>query len=346
MKRLATIALTVSLLFGGSVTAVPAAQAAVSVALPAAKKTVAKTAITTHPRSVTAVKGSTAKFSASSKGHKLKYQWQLKTSKAPAWKNVSGATGKSLTLKKIKTGASKNQYRVRVTGTNGKVTSKKATLTVRNHYKPVVSHLSTTTFEVGRAATLRITGRNFHDVTSITVDGYPAKFKKTGTTRLDLTVPRGYMEESVRLVVSSAAGRVTKNITYFTYLSNADRTTFLRSIDQSLISYGAPAAKVKTIYANARGYIASPKAWEAKAYDQWQIALYALEYSDAIREANIAGDQYENLEKMAGYAEQVGDAGKARQYRTQAAEYAATRDAYNQIASNSLGYIRTYGIKV
>lgn len=161
-----------------------------------------------------------------------------------------------------------------------------------------------------------------------------------------LTVPRGYMEESVRLVVSSAAGRVTKNITYFTYLSNADRTTFLRSIDQSLISYGAPAAKVKTIYANARGYIASPKAWEAKAYDQWQIALYALEYSDAIREANIAGDQYENLEKMAGYAEQVGDAGKARQYRTQAAEYAATRDAYNQIASNSLGYIRTYGIRV
>ena len=110
LKRFATIALTASLLLGSTAITAPAAQTAVSVAVPAAKKTVTKTAITTHPRSITAVKGSTAKFSVSTKGHKLKYQWQLKTSKASAWKNVPGATGKSLTLKKIKLGASKNQY--------------------------------------------------------------------------------------------------------------------------------------------------------------------------------------------------------------------------------------------
>jgi hypothetical protein len=141
MKRFASALLAGALVFGGS-TAVAAPVQASPVVQVVTAKTV-KTAVTSQPKSLTAVHGSTVKLSVSARGTSLKYQWYKKAPKAKTWAKVSKATSRTLSLSKVSTTASKTQYRVLVTGRAGKVYSKAATLTVRKAYKPTVTALST-----------------------------------------------------------------------------------------------------------------------------------------------------------------------------------------------------------
>ena len=117
---------------GGSVTS-SAATLTVTAAVSAPK-------ITTQPKSVTVSEGSTAKFTVAASGSNLTYQWQYKSPGTSTWYN-SGMTGaKTATLSVPATTArSGQQYRCKVTGDGGSVTSSAATLTVTSSSKPVIT---------------------------------------------------------------------------------------------------------------------------------------------------------------------------------------------------------------
>ena len=68
-------------------------------------------------------------FAVDAVGLKLAYQWQQRPAKTKKWKTIAGAKSAKYTAK-ASAWASGTQFRVIVTGTNGKVTSAVATLTV------------------------------------------------------------------------------------------------------------------------------------------------------------------------------------------------------------------------
>ncbi len=128
-RRYTAVAIAVSLAVGGSLVTAPIAQAVTSAG--AVTKSAAKTKITSQPKSVTVVPGKTAKLSVKASGQSLKYQWYSKKSGAKNWQKVSGKAAKKATYTvKATSKLNKTQYRVIVTGKQGKVTSKTATLTV------------------------------------------------------------------------------------------------------------------------------------------------------------------------------------------------------------------------
>jgi hypothetical protein len=83
--------------------------------------------ITGQPANVTVCSGGNATFSVTATGT---YQWQVSTAAVPAFTNIPGATGSSLTLTAVTAGMSGNQYRCVVTGQCGSTNSNAATLTV------------------------------------------------------------------------------------------------------------------------------------------------------------------------------------------------------------------------
>ena len=100
-----------------------------------AKLTVnASLAITKQPSAVSAVKGSTAKFSVTATGNGLTYQWQFSNTGGSSWKNCSSTTtGYNTAVLQVQAIAARNgyMYRCAVTDAGGnKKTSNAAKLTV------------------------------------------------------------------------------------------------------------------------------------------------------------------------------------------------------------------------
>ncbi len=87
--------------------------------------------ITTSPKSATVASGKTHTFSVKASGSKLKYQWYVKKPKSTKWGKASGSSAKTKSLKvKASTGLNGAQYRVVVSNSRAKSTSKTAKLTV------------------------------------------------------------------------------------------------------------------------------------------------------------------------------------------------------------------------
>lgn len=91
-------------------------------------------AIGTQPTNQTVCAGANAIFSVVATGT---YQWQVSTAAVPAFTNIAGQTGATLTLTGVTAGMSGNQYRVVVSGQCGSTNSAAATLTV--NVAPVVT---------------------------------------------------------------------------------------------------------------------------------------------------------------------------------------------------------------
>ncbi|MFD2840122.1 hypothetical protein ACFSYH_06010 [Populibacterium corticicola] len=128
-RRFTAVAVAVSLAIAGALVTAPIAQAATSTGTVA--KPAAKTKITAQPKSASAVPGKTAKFTVKASGQSLKYQWYSKKSGSKKWQKVSGSAAKKATYSvKATTKLNKTQYRVVVTGKQGKATSKAATLSL------------------------------------------------------------------------------------------------------------------------------------------------------------------------------------------------------------------------
>ncbi|WP_139006236.1 IPT/TIG domain-containing protein [Arthrobacter crystallopoietes] len=344
MKRLASALLAGALIFGGS-TAIAAPVQASPVVQVMAAKTV-KTAVTSHPKSLTAVQGSTVKFSVSARGTSLKYQWYKKAPGAKAWSKVSRATSRTLSLSKVSTTASKTQYRVLVTGRAGKVYSKAATLTVRKAYKPTITALSTYSTITGKPRAITITGTHFHDVSRVYVDGIAVGFKKTGTTKLSITVPASWLEEKVWITVASATGKSSKAFTYFTPLSSGDRADYLFDLDWMQRNMGAPQAPVKAAYDAAVKYIKSSGAHEEAAYKQYLIASNAIDYTYLIKEADAASVEYGEMKVEHEKALRSGDTAAAEFFKGLMEDWTWIRDTCKEDAAKALGNIRALGGKI
>ena len=87
------------------------------------------TKITAQPKSVSAAKGETVKFTVKAEGPKLSYKWQFSKDGGKTW--ASWGTGNSIS---VVAAAGRNNYRFRclITDTNGKTTTSKAvTLTIK-----------------------------------------------------------------------------------------------------------------------------------------------------------------------------------------------------------------------
>ena len=91
----------------------------------------AKPTITTQPKSVSAIAGSTVKFSVAASGGGLSYQWQYRTSSTGEWKNSVNTGAKTATFP-VKAESYRNgyQYRCVITNALGTVYSNVATLTI------------------------------------------------------------------------------------------------------------------------------------------------------------------------------------------------------------------------
>ncbi|MBR0354690.1 MAG: leucine-rich repeat protein [Oscillospiraceae bacterium] len=99
----------------------------------------AKPAITTQPKSVSAYEGDSAKFTVKASGSGLSYQWQYRTSSSGSWKNSTGADAKTKSLTVAAASfRSGYQYRCKVTNAAGTATSNAATLTVKAKVKPII----------------------------------------------------------------------------------------------------------------------------------------------------------------------------------------------------------------
>ncbi|WP_262103463.1 IPT/TIG domain-containing protein [Arthrobacter sp. Marseille-P9274] len=342
MKRFASVLLAAGLVLGGGAAAVQPAQAAPVVQIQAA--TTVRTAITSQPKTQTAVHGSTVRLSVSARGTSLKYQWYKKGPKSKTWSKVAN-TSRTLTLSKVSVASSKTQYQVSVAGRAGKVWSKPATVTVRYAYKPAVTALSPASTVVGKARSVAVTGKNFHDVTRVYVAGKSVPFKKT-STRITLTVPASSTEKNVTITVASATGKASKTFTYFKYLGATDRAEMLADIDWAQRTYGAPQVPVKAAYDTARSYIRSTSAHEGAAIKQYLIALYAIDYSSFTREAALADSDYRQWKTEYDIAIQFGDTARANEYKAEMDAAAADRDAFRDSAKTALGNIRSLGGKV
>ncbi|MFF5792217.1 hypothetical protein ACFY5D_09230 [Paeniglutamicibacter sp. NPDC012692] len=92
---------------------------------------VSKAKITTSPKSASVASSKTHTFGVKASGSKLKYQWYVKKPNSTKWGKVSGSSAKTKSLKvKASTGLNGAQYRVVVSNSRAKTTSKSAKLTV------------------------------------------------------------------------------------------------------------------------------------------------------------------------------------------------------------------------
>ena len=132
---------------GGTVTAMGAGEATITVTTEDGSKTATctvivhtATTITTQPQSVSVTEGQSATFSVAASGDNLRYQWQINSGNG--WSDITGATDASYTIDRTTTAMSGNQYRCIVTGNGGETTSSAATLTVRSYEPPYTGKYS------------------------------------------------------------------------------------------------------------------------------------------------------------------------------------------------------------
>ena len=132
---------------GGTVTAMGAGEATITVTTEDGSKTATctvivhtATTITTQPQSVSVTEGQSATFSVAASGDNLRYQWQINSGNG--WSDITGATDASYTIDRTTTAMSGNQYRCIVIGDGGETTSSAATLTVRPYEPPYTGKYS------------------------------------------------------------------------------------------------------------------------------------------------------------------------------------------------------------
>ncbi|MBQ1410768.1 MAG: leucine-rich repeat protein [Oscillospiraceae bacterium] len=177
--------------------------------------TVSKPAIVGQPSSVSVAPGATASFTVVASGDELSYQWQYKKPGSNSWRNWSGKTAATASVKAT---SAKNayQYRCVVSNSGGSVYSNVVTLTVVTASKPVItSQPASVSVAPGASAsfTVAATGDDL---------SYQWQYKKAGSntwsnwsgkTTASVTVKASSSNNAFqyRCIVSNSAGSVTSS---------------------------------------------------------------------------------------------------------------------------------------
>ena len=358
LKRILSAALCTGLLLGGGAAVAVPAQAAPVVQV-AAAKTIAKTALTAQPKSVTAVKGSTVKLKVKARGEALKYQWYKKAPGASKW-SKTGTNSSTLTVKKA--GTNKVRYRVAITGRSGKVLSKSATVTVRSAYKPSITKLSVSKAASHKATKVTITGSRFNDVTRVYVAGKSVKFKKVSPTRIDVTAPARKAGPSLReadtedlkktgdlktsITVKSATGKSSKSFQYVDYFTEQELAEALEIFKEVQQETGTPTGAMRGIYDSAMAKLKVSGIRQSVASDQLIIAAGALVHPWSLREADRCASEYAKSKALYEDAVKRGDTAAADRHKSDMEWADVERAWYLEMAELILKDMRAAGAKV
>ena len=177
----------------------------------AASTTVGKAKITSGPKSATVAKGKTHRFKVRASGNKLKYQWQIKKPTSHRWVKASGSSAKTKTYK-IKAATSLNgaKYRVVVSNSRGKITSKSATLTVVTAPKFTTQPKRATTAAKSKVAfSAKATGGSMSYQWQRKAGSQWVNISKATKSTHTFTAPTGQSANEYRVLASNKAGKAS-----------------------------------------------------------------------------------------------------------------------------------------
>ena len=170
--------------------------------------------ITAQPGSVTAACGETAAFSVKASGTGLTYQWQYSTNNGSTWKNWSGKTASTVTVKASDTNNGV-YYRAVVTNSKGSVYSSSAKLTVIPVKPAVTAQPKAVSTQNGRKATFSVAARggSLSYRWQYSADNGSTWKNWSGKTTASVTVTAGAGNNGLlyRVIVKNAAGSVTSS---------------------------------------------------------------------------------------------------------------------------------------
>lgn len=203
-----------TLLFTGPMALAPATASPIAPTVTttvAASTTVHKAKITSAPKSETVAKGKTHRFKVRATGSKLKYQWQVKKPSSHKWVKATGSAAKTKTYK-IKAAASLNgaKYRVIVSNSRNKLTSKSATLTVVTAPK-ITAHPKNVSAAAKSKVTLsvKVSGGSMSYQWQRKAGSKWANISKATKSTYSFTASTGQSANEYRAVASNKAGQVT-----------------------------------------------------------------------------------------------------------------------------------------
>ncbi|MGW6175307.1 hypothetical protein ACWF5H_17605 [Arthrobacter sp. NPDC055138] len=177
----------------------------------AATATVSKAKITTNPKSATVAKGKTHSFKVKATGSKLKYQWQAKKPKSRKWVKATGSSAKTKTLKvKAVTSLNGAQYRVIISNSRGKTTSKSAKLSVVAAPKITTQPASLTAAATSKVAlSVKASGGSMSYQWQRKAGSTWANISKATRSTYSFAAPTTQSAIEYRVIASNKAGKAT-----------------------------------------------------------------------------------------------------------------------------------------
>lgn len=217
LKRLLQRATTISvaaLLLAAPIAVAPANASPITRSVTttiAATTAVGKAKITTSPKSATVAKGKTHSFKVKATGSKLKYQWQVKKPKSSRWVKATGSSAKTKTLKvKADTRLNGAKYRVIVSNSRGKATSKSAKLSVVTSPKITTQPKSVTTAAQSKVAlSVKASGGSMSYQWQRKVGSKWVNVSRATKSTYTFTAPKGQSANEYRATVSNKAGKTS-----------------------------------------------------------------------------------------------------------------------------------------
>ncbi|TJY67399.1 hypothetical protein E4J89_15030 [Arthrobacter sp. CAU 1506] len=175
----------------------------------AATTAVGKAKITASPKSAIVAKGKTHSFKVKATGSKLKYQWHVKKPKSSRWAKATGSSAKTKTLKvKADTGLNGAQFRVVVSNSRGKTTSRSAKLSVVASPKITTQPKSVTVAAKSKVAlSVKASGGSMSYQWQSKAGSKWANISKATRSTHSFTAPTGQSAKEYRVIASNKAGK-------------------------------------------------------------------------------------------------------------------------------------------
>lgn len=255
---------------------------------------VQQTSIKSQPRDVTLTEGGTAKFSVSAVGSNLRYEWQIKHPQSKIWYYFQRGPSNTGNLTQVAPSESGSQIRALVTGSKGYAYTKSVKLTVKRAAKPSVTKVSQGKSDFNKAVTVKVSGKNFNDVHTVSYSGWQSgnlRFTKTSTT-ISVTLPREQVPTTATLVVRSAAGYGSVQLERARLLDSNKRKAYVNKYNSLRRTHGDPKGNVRNAVSTALRYIQSYNAWDNEAWSSSLIIEHGFRYRQLEK-------RVENLQKQA-----------------------------------------------
>ncbi|MBQ6173351.1 MAG: leucine-rich repeat protein [Clostridia bacterium] len=161
---------------------------------------------------VRALAGETVTFAVRVSGSNLRYQWQVKTSSAEAWKDTGLSGNKTDTLSfTAQSSFFGRQYRCLVTYANGQTSVTNAATLLRYAFG-ILEHPTSVTAQTGETVTFSVTAKGdglkyqWQVKTDATADWKDTTLSGNKTNKLSFTVMASYLDRQYRCVVTDGRG--------------------------------------------------------------------------------------------------------------------------------------------